>query len=151
MWNWKTVYEDEDYAFYCDVDQIVDTIGDGEGTFASTECYMPIPERFAVWTSLFPKNRAARKDYIDSRKKTGLSTTGYKNYRYTLCLVEFDSLQRKYRTIPAADYDGDDKQIGDSSLLDCSPTLVKLSDKWTSIRSKDTHSMMRALFKIVAQ
>ncbi len=151
MWNWKPVYEDEEYALFCDLDQIVDTVGDGEGMFGSTECYMPIPERFGVWTTLFLKTGQIRKDYLENRKAGRLSTTGYNRYRYTLCLVEFDSSAHKYRAIPAADYNSNDEQIGDSSLLDGNPPVAGLSDDWASLKSKNAPPMIRALFKIFNQ
>lgn len=150
MWNWKTVFEDEQYAFFCDVNNIVDTAGDGEGNFASAECYMPIPQRFSVWTSLFLKKKAARKRYLAARKKGGFSTAGYEEYLYTLCLVEFDSGALKYRVIPAADYNESDRQIADSIILDTidPPLIDGIAPDWSSIRSKKTHPMIKALYKL---
>ena len=148
MWNWKPVYEDEEYAFFCDLDNIIDTVGDGEGMFGSTECYMPIPERFGVWTTLFPKRKETRKNYLETRKKSGLPATGYNTYRYTLCLVEFDTSSHRYRSIPAADYNGNDEQIGDSSILECRLFMEVLSKDWAGIRSKNTHPMIRDLFRV---
>src|SRR5512145_238850 len=117
MWNWKTAYEDEQYTFFCDLNNIIDTAGDQDGLYASAECYMPIPQRFGIWTSLFLKKKAARKRYQTVRKQSGLSVAGYEDYRYSLCLVEFDSGTMKYRIIPAADYNESDRQIGDSTIL----------------------------------
>lgn len=150
MWNWKIVFEDEKYAFFYDVNNIVDTVGDGEGNFASTECYMGIPQRFGVWTSLFLKKKTVRKQYLVARKKGGFSTAGYDDYLYSLCLVEFDSGTMKYRVIPAADYNDSDRQIGDSIILDAidPPLIDGIAIDWSSIRSKKTHPMIKALYKI---
>ncbi len=150
MWNWKTVFEDEKYAFFCDMNNIVDTVGDGEGNFASTECYMPIPQRFGVWTSLFLKKKTTKKRYLTSRKKRGFSVAGYEAYSYSLCLVEFDSETMKYRVIPAADYDERDRQIGDAVILDViDQSLIEgVATDWSSIRSKKTHPMIKSLYKL---
>ena len=150
MWNWKTVFEDDTYAFYCDLDNIIDTAGDEEGCYASTECYMPLPERCGIWTSLFLKKKAAKKRYVAARKKGGFSTSGYEDYHYSLCLVEFDRRTMKYRVIPAADYDEEDLQIGDSTLLDAvgPPLIDGVTVDWSSIRSKKTHAMIKALYKL---
>lgn len=150
MWNWKTVYEDDRYVFYCDLDNIVDTAGDGEGVYASTACYQSLPQRFGVWTSLFLKKKTARKKYVTARKKGGLSISGYEDYRYSLCLVEIDSGIMKYRFIPAADYNDTDRQIGDSSILDNVDTLLVegVTTEWSAIRSRKTHTMIKALSKI---
>ncbi len=150
MWNWKIAFEDEKYAFFCDMNNIIDTAGDGEGNFASTECYMPISQRFAVWTSLFLKKKPEKKRYLMERKKTGFSVAGYETYSYSLLLVEFDSGTMKYRVIPAADYDEKDRQIGDSSLLDPahSPLIDGFATDWSSIRSKKTPPMIKALYKL---
>ncbi len=149
MWNWKTIFENDELTFFCDIDNIVDTVGDGEGNFASPECYMPIPQRFGVWTSLSLKKKAARKQYVAARKKGGLSVSGYEDYFYSLCLVEFDAGAGKYRVIPASDFDGADRQISDSSILDpVDPPLIDgVATDWSSIRSKKTHEMIQALYR----
>jgi hypothetical protein len=150
MWNWKTVYEDDTYAFYCDLDNIIDTAGDEEGCYAGAECYMPLPERCGIWTSLFLKKKAAKKRYVTARKKSGFSTSGYEDYCYSLCLIEFDRKNMKYRTIPTADYDEKDQQIGDSILLDVvePPLIDGVTADWSGIRSKKTHPMIKALYKL---
>jgi hypothetical protein len=150
MWNWKTVYEDDIYALYCDLDNIIDTASDEEDLYASTECYMPLPERCGIWTSLFLKKKTAIKRYVAARKKGGFPIAGYEDYRYSLCLVEFDRKNTKYRVIPAADYDEKDRQIGDSSLLDAvSPPLIDgVTADWSNVRSRNTHTMIKALFKL---
>jgi hypothetical protein len=150
MWNWKTVYEDDRYAFYCDLDNIIDTAGNEESLYASTECYMPLPERCGIWTSLFLKKKTAIKRYVAARKKGGFPIAGYEDYHHSLCLVEFDRKNTKYRVIPAADYDEKDQQIGDSTLLDTvSPPLIDgVTDDWSNIRSKKTHPMIKALYKL---
>ena len=150
MWNWKTVYEDDTYAFYCDLDNIIDTAGDEEGCYAGAEHYMPLPDRCGIWTSLFLKKKVEKKRYVATRKKGGFSIAGYKDYHYSLCLVEFDRGAMKYRVIPAADYDENDRQIGDSTLLDTidPPLFDGVTIDWSSIRSKKTHTMIKALYKL---
>jgi hypothetical protein len=150
MWNWKTIYEDDTYAFYCDLDNIIDTAGDEEGLYASTECNMPPPERFGIWTSLFLKKKTAKKRYVSARKKRGFSTSSYEDYHYSLCLIEFDTGTMKYRVIPTTDYDEKNRQIGDSLLLDnFDPPLIDgVTVDWSSIRSKKTHLMIKTLYKL---
>jgi len=152
MWNWKTVYEDDTYAFYCDLDNIIDTIGDEEGCYAGADCCMPLPVRCGIWTSLFLKKKAAKKRYMAARKKGGFSATGYEDYSYSLCLVEFNRKNMKYRVIPAADYDEKDQQIGDSVLLDnIDPPLIDgVTVDWSGVRSRKTHTMIKALYKLFA-
>ncbi len=149
MWNWKTIFENDELSFYCDIDNVVDTVGDGEGNFASAECYMPIPQRFGVWTSLSLKKKTAKKRYLAARKRGSFSTAGYEDYLYSLCLVEFDSGAAKYRVIPTADFDGADRQLSDSTILDpVNPPLINgVATDWSPIRSKKTHEMIRALYK----
>jgi hypothetical protein len=150
MWNWKTVYEDDIYALYCDLDNIIDTAGDEEDLYASTECYVPLPERCGIWTSLFLKKKTAKKRYAAARKKGGFSTSGYEDYQYSLCLIEFDTGTMKYRVIPAADYNEKDQHIGDSLLLDSvDPSLIDgVTVDWSNIRSRKTHPMIKALYKL---
>ena len=150
MWNWKMVFDDDACAFYCDVDLIVDTVGDAEGTYPSTECYMPTPDRFGVWTSLSFKDKEIVKRYVAERKRMGLRIKGYEGYQYSLCLVEFDSRKMKYRIIPAMDYNAKDDQIGDSFLFgDGAFSLIDgLSGEWAGIRSRKTHPMIKALHKM---
>jgi hypothetical protein len=150
MWNWKIVYEDDAYAFYCDLDNIIDTVGDEEGCYAGAVCYMPMPERCGIWTSLFLKQKSAKKRYVATRKKGGFSITGYEDYHYSLCLVEFDRKNVKYRVIPAMDYDEKDQQIGDSTLLDVvnPPLIDDVTADWANIRSRKTNAMIKALYKL---
>jgi hypothetical protein len=152
MWNWKTVFEDDTYAFYCDLDNVIDTVGDEEGCYAGAMCYMPLPVRCGIWTSLFLKKKAAKKRYVAARKKGCFSTTGYEDYQYSLCLVEFDRKSMKYRVIPATDYDEKDQQVGDSTLLDIvdPPLIDGVTADWANIRSKKTHPMIKALYKLFA-
>lgn len=150
MWNWKAVYEDDTYAFYCDLDKIIDTAGDEEGLYAGTECHVPLPERFGVWTSLAFKKKAIRKRCLERRTKAGLPVAGYEDYQYSLCLVEFNTGTMQYRVTPATDHDEMDQYIGDSSLLDdVDPPLINgITVNWSNIRSKKTHTMIKTLYKL---
>lgn len=150
MWNWKLAFEDDTCVFYCDLDKIVDTVSDEAGLYASIDCYQPIPDRFGVWTSLSFKKKTSIKLYLQKRKETGLHIDGYENYQYSLCLVEFNTQTMKYRIIPATDYDKEDRQIGDSYILEIQgeSIIVSLSDTWTDIISEQVHPMIRALYAL---
>jgi hypothetical protein len=149
MWNWKLVFEDGDTASYCDFDKIIDTEDDEDNIFASMECYRQLPPRFAVWTSLTLKKKEAVKRYKEQRKGAALPVKGYRQYRYTLCLLEFDMTKKRYRVIPATDYDSADKELGESFLLNDKnePLVEGLKTEWTSINSRTTHPMIPAIFK----
>ncbi|OPY74264.1 MAG: hypothetical protein A4E64_02351 [Syntrophorhabdus sp. PtaU1.Bin058] len=152
MWNWKPIFEDEEIISYCDLDKIIDTEGGEDGIFASMECYRPIPPKFAVWVSLTFKKKEAAKRYIEQRKGAGLPVTGYQRFRYTLCLIEMDATKKRYRIIPATDYDSADNELGESSILtDRNAPLVEgLKTEWASINSRSTHSIVPAIFKRIA-
>jgi hypothetical protein len=150
MWNWKTVYEDDICAFYCDLDKVIDTEADADDLYASTECYMPLRERYGVWTSLSFKKKTIKKQYSEARKQMGFFIEGYEDYQYSLCLVEFDVKKMKYRIIPVMDYDTRDHEISDSFLFaDAESSLVDgISGEWASIRSRKIHPMIKALYKM---
>jgi len=149
MWNWNLIFEDGEIISYCDLDKIIDTEGGEDGIFASMECCRPISPRFAVWASLTFKKKEAVKRYIEQRKGAGLPVTGYQRFRYTLCLIEMDAIKKRYRVIPATDYDSTDNELGESSILaDKNAPLVEgLKAEWASINSRATHRMIPAIFK----
>lgn len=149
MWNWKLIYEDGEIASYCDLDKIIDTEGGEDGIFASMECYRQLPPKFAVWASLTLKKKEAAKRYKEQRKEAGLPVKGYQQYRYTLCLIEIDAEKKRYRVIPATDYDSADNELGESSILSRrdEPLVEGLKTEWASINSRTTHSMIPAIFK----
>ncbi len=151
MWNWKLIFEDEEAASYCDFDKIIDTEGDEDNIFASMECYRQLPPRFAVWTSLTLKKKEAVKRYKEQRRRAGLPLEGYQRFRYTLCLIEIDATKKRYRVIPATDYDSADNELGESSILDDkdSPLIEGLATEWSAINSRTTHMMIPAIFKKV--
>lgn len=149
MWNWKLIFEDGEVASYCDLDKIIDTEGDEDNIFASMECYRQIPPKFAVWASLTFKKKEAIKRYREQRKGAGLPVKGYPQYRYTLCLIEIDATKKRYRVIPATDYDSADNELGESSILNDkdAPLIGGLKTEWTAINSRTTHRMIPAIFK----
>ncbi|HOE16589.1 MAG TPA: hypothetical protein PLX02_03865 [Syntrophorhabdaceae bacterium] len=149
MWNWKLIYEDGEVASYCDLDKIIDTEGGEDNIFASMECYRQLPTKFAVWVSLIFKTKEAAQRYKEQRKGAGLPAKGYQRFRYTLCLVEIDAAKKRYRVIPATDYDSSDNELGESSILSDKdePLVEGLKTEWASVRSKTTHSMIPAIFK----
>ena len=150
VWNWKIIYQDNLCMFYCDLDKIVGTAADEEGLYAGTECYMPLPERFAVFTSLAFKTNAKKKRYMEERREKGLSIAGYENLQYSLCLAEFDRENERYRIIPVTDYDENDHELGDSSVFGQSGTrlLKGVACEWAKIRSRETHPMIMALYAL---
>ncbi len=149
MWNWKLIYEDGEIASYCDLDKIIDTEGGEDNIFASMECYRQLSSKFALWASLTFKKKEAVQKYRGQRKEAGLSVKGYQRFRYTLCLVEMDATKKKYRVIPATDYDSADNELGESSILSKrdEPLVEGLKTEWASINSRTTHSMIPAIFK----
>lgn len=149
MWNWKLIYEDGEVASYCDLDKIIDTEGGEDNIFASMECYRQLPPKFAVWASLIFKKKGAVQRYKEQRKGAGLPANGYQRFRYALCLVEIDAAKKRYRVIPATDYDSSDNELGESSILsDKNEPLVEgLKTEWASVRSRTTHPMIPAIFK----
>ena len=149
MWDWKLIFEDGEIISYCDFDKVIDTEGGEDDIFASMECYRQIPPRFAVWASLAFKKKEAIKKYIEQRKGAGLPVKGYQRFRYALCLIEMDAMKKRYRVIPATDYDSTDNELGESSILtDKNAPLVEgLKTEWTSINSRTTHGMIPVIFK----
>jgi hypothetical protein len=148
MWSWKLIYEDKTFNFFCDIDNVVGCEELNEGFFAGVECYRPLPEKIAVWVSVGIKAREVLRQYIEKRKKAGLSVDGYQDFSYTICLVELDAAHQLYRVIPAADIDKRDQQIGESSLLDGTkdPLVKGLKADWSKIDSPKTSKAITLLF-----
>lgn len=151
MWNWKLMYEDENLLCYCDIDSINDPIEDEDGLYTSFECYQVLPKTVAVWMSFYVKNKEAVFHYIEQRKKAGLSVEGYRDFSNILCLVEIDSEKMIYRVIPAIDYDNNNREIGQSTVLDYKnqSVLEGMKNDWTPIRPRKTHKSIHAVFKFI--
>jgi len=150
MWNWKPFFENDTISAFCDLDQIIDTEADEDGLYASPDCYQGLSPRFGVFVSIVLKNKADIDRYLDERKKRSLPMTGYKAYQYSLCLAEIDSRQMICRVLPAGDYDKNDKELGDATLIiDADAGIIPgINDEWKPIRSKKSHPMIRSLVKM---
>jgi hypothetical protein len=151
MWNWKSIFEDGEVAIYWDIDNVIDPEADEDGLYSSVECYRAMPSKAATWISISAKGKDGVSRYIAQRKESGLNISGYKKYRYTLCLAEVDAEKGTYRVIPAIDYTSDDKQLGTSSLLSegGAPLVKGIKTDWSPIRSRNTHKAIRALYKVL--
>jgi hypothetical protein len=151
MWNWKSIYEDDKFAFYSDIDNIIDSEGDEDGIYASVECYQPMPPRVVVWVAFVFKKKLAISHYIKQREGMGLPTKGYQKYKYTLSLVEIDAEKKQYRVIPAIDYDGEGNQLGASSILmnETKPLIKGIKTEWSPLHSRGTHKAIPALYKLI--
>lgn len=149
MWNWKHFYEDDNISVFCDLDQIIDTEADEDGLYASPDYYRPLPTRFGVFVSIVLKKKEDVARYLEERKKRSLPVTGYKSYRYSLCLAEIDLKQMVCRVLPAGDYDVKDKELGEACIITeaMAALLPGISDEWKPIRSKKSHPMIRELAK----
>jgi hypothetical protein len=149
MWNWTAIYEDDAFVYYCDLEKVIDVEGDEDGIYDSVECYRPMPEKVAVWLSIVCKNKEYVKKYKEQRKAMRLTTNGYTHYQYTLCLVEIDAKNNRYRVIPAIDYDEKGHELGTSSILtdEHHPLVEGIKTDWAPIRSRKTHKMIPDLLK----
>ena len=149
MWNWKHFFEDEHISTFCDLDQIVDTEADADGFYASPDCYRPLPARFGVFISIVLKSKEDIARYLEERKKRSLPLKGYKSYKYSLCLAELDLRQMTCRVLSAGDYDVNDKELGEASVITeaLATILPGINDEWKPIRSKKSHPMIRELAK----
>lgn len=149
MWNWKHFFEDEHISVFCDLDQIIDTLADEDGLYASPDCYRPLPTRFGVFISIVLKKKEDIARYLEERKKRSLPLTGYKSYKYSLCLAEMDIPLMTCRVLPAGDYDVNDKELGEASIITeaMAALLPGINDEWKPIRSKQSHPMVRRLAK----
>jgi hypothetical protein len=149
MWNWKHFYEDDAISVFCDLDQVVDTEADEDGLYASPDCYRPLPTRFGIFISIVLKRKEDVTRYLEERKKRSLTVTGYKSYKYSLCLAELDLRQMTCRVLPAGDYDVKDKELGEACIITeaLAALLPGINDEWKLIRSKKSHPMIRELAK----
>jgi len=145
------MHEDENLLCYCDIDSINDPIEDENGLYTSFECYQVLPKTVAAWMSFYVKNKEAVRHYIEQREKAGLSIEGYQDLNNILCLVEIDSEKMIYRVIPAIDYDKNNREIGQSTVLDYEnqSVLKGMRNDWTPIRPRKTHKAIHAVFKFV--
>lgn len=150
MWNWKPFYENEVISAFCDLDQIVDTEADEDGLYCSTECYQPLPPRFGVFVSIVIKDKDSIARYLEERKKRSLPMTGYRSFRYFLCLVEINAREMISRALPAGDFDSQDRELGGTCIITdiTPPVLAGVDETWKPIRSKKTHPMIRSLAKM---
>lgn len=149
MWNWKLMYEDDDFALYCDIDNVAGAEEDEQGLFPSAECYRSLPEKIAVWVSIALKKDETIKAYAARRKGAGLPAAKYKHYAHTLGLVELDAVNGLYRTIPAIDFDEKDNQLGTSSLLSGEdvPLVKGIEGDWSKINARKTSKAIKAIFR----
>lgn len=148
MWSWKLIYEDETFNLFCDTDNVVGSEELDEGMFSAVDCYRALPEKIALWVSIGIKDKGVLKDYIERRKKAGLYSEGYKDFSYTLGLVELDAVNNKYRVIPAIDLDEKDHQLGASTLLEGKKgSLLKgIKGDWAKVDSPRTSKAIKLLF-----
>lgn len=77
-----------------------------------------------VWLKQIPvtKDDAERQrivsGIIENRKVNNMSVKGYKEFAYTLTLVEFDCSGKKARSISIKDYDRAEKLLGSDTRMD---------------------------------
>ncbi|MCX7966778.1 MAG: hypothetical protein N2596_09160 [Syntrophorhabdaceae bacterium] len=151
MWNWKLIHEDEDIVCYCDIENIVDGEEYEEGIFRSNMCYKPLSNKVMIWVTFFYKNKEMIKNYVEHLKTKGLFNEGYKNLNNSLCLIEFNAHEGKYRVIPALDYDNKGREIGVSSIItDKDISFIKgIKGKWSSIKSRNTNKAIYAIYNFL--
>lgn len=149
MWNWKLMHEDGDFILYCDIDNIVGAEEDNLGLFPSPACYRPLPDKSAVWVSIILRKDEAIKAYAARRQEAGLPAEGYERYAHTLVLVELDAVNRLYRAIPVIDYDREDNQLGESSLLsgEDDPLIKGIEGDWSKVNARKTSKAIKAIFR----
>jgi hypothetical protein len=151
MWNWKPMYEDEETAWYSDIDSITDSGEDEDGLYRSLDCYQPILRKAATWTAIFVKSNEKVREYVEQRQKKGLPIEGYQDFNNVLCVVEIDLEKRTYRVIPAIDYDKAGNELGQSTVLDDeSGSIFKgIKGDWSPIQPRKTHKAIQALYKFI--
>jgi hypothetical protein len=152
MWNWKLMHEDEESLWYCDIDSISDSEEDENGMYRSADCYQPLSRKAAIWTSIFFKSKEKVAQYVEQRKKTGLPVKGYQGFNNFLSVVEIDLEKKRYRVIPAIDYDKAGKELSQSTLLDdqAEPVLPGIKSDWSPIQPRKTHKAIQALHKFIS-
>ncbi|MHB8108664.1 MAG: hypothetical protein ACYDHW_01375 [Syntrophorhabdaceae bacterium] len=150
MWNWKPFFENDNISAFCDLDQIVDTEPDEDGFYASPDCYRPLPPRFGVFVSIVLKKKEDIDHYLNERTKRSLNMTGYKSYKYSLCLAEIDAREMICRVLPAGDYDVKDRELGQDCIITeaLAAILPGINDEWKPIKSRKSHPMIRNLAKM---
>jgi hypothetical protein len=148
VWNWKFMHEDDKFVLYCDIDNVTVPEADEDGFYPSTDCYQAMPERVAMWVSVFPKGQEAKDRYLAQRESMGLETRGYEAYHHTLCLAEFDARRMVYRFIPAVDYTEKEDELGTSAILsdEGRPLLKGIKAEWSAIGDQENHSVIQRLF-----
>jgi hypothetical protein len=151
MWNWKKIYEDDECICFCDINNVIDPVCDEDSIFPSVTCYRGMAERVATWISLGFKKKSSIMRYVAQRKRERLPVEGYEEYRYTLCVIELDAEKKKYRIIPAIDFDSRGNELGTSTILN-KPSITKgLSAEWSNYQAKGTHKVIHALCKFFYQ
>ncbi len=148
MWNWKFMHEDDESVIYCDIDNVTVVQADEDDFYPSTDCYEAMPERVAMWVSIFPKGREAKDQYLRQRESMGMDAAGYEAYHHTLCLAEFDAREMAYRFIPAVDYTEKEIELGTSAILshEDHPLVKGIKTDWSPIGGQGTHEVIQRLF-----
>ena len=151
MWNWKLIHEDEDIVCYCDIENITDSEEYDDGFFKSQFCYQPLSNKAMIWVTFFYKNKGIIKSYVEYLKTKGLFNEGYKDLKNTLCLIEFNAEEEKFRVIPAIDYNNKGKEIGVSAIVrDDGTSFIKgIKGDWSPIKSKTTNKAIRAIYNFL--
>ncbi|MCX8110170.1 MAG: hypothetical protein N3D15_02845 [Syntrophorhabdaceae bacterium] len=151
MWNWKMIYEDNDYVCYLDIENITDSKADEDGLYSSFECYRSISDRVVVWAMFFIKNREIVDKYKEYLKLKGSLTEGYRDYNNSLCLIEFDAEKGLYRAIPALDYNSQGRELGTSKIIaDKGKSFIKgLKGDWSPVKSRGTNKAIPGIFKFL--
>jgi hypothetical protein len=143
--------EDNESVLFCDIDMVIDTEGNEDDMYHSTECLQPLTGRTALWAILYIKKEERRGQYITARQKAGLPVEGYDGLEHTLSVVEIDAAKRQCRIIPATDRDRFDQELGDSSLLsgEGGIPIQGLSREWNPVGSRKVHKGLRAAYRFL--
>ena len=151
MWNWKYLYEDNEFVCYCDIDNIINPEADEDGIYLSVDCYRSIPTKTATWMMYFIKNKETANRYIDYRRGASLPINGYEDFNNVICIVELDAEKHKYRVIPAGDFNKDGEELGVSTIIaDAKTSFLKgMKANWSTISKGRTHKSIFALFRFI--